>query len=226
MSSFYKRAVSFEPNPGAWTGIRLPMPPRGELVRLSIQQQTGDDQYGFSGRLYDRRWGCERLADLHVQRSGQIDQIYDDGGFNVAFVDPQPDLQVGDVIQLKNTGVPAYDAVHHTIVEVRDPSTVITDCPFTVEPEISYAMWQELPWKPGFTPNSHLLLQMTGPANETYDWASTVNRRLVYANDDNQLATSRTPESALWLDFQVAGDGASTWLALYVCQQLKFFGTR
>lgn len=203
MSSGYSKTVQCSFFCGQAAFVELPAPPRGKLERLIITQ-TDTHPEAATINIYDRKGACIAATDLNVQNSGSVTGSADSDGFLEISTSDDHGLIVGDVIELKNCDVPAYNDLH-TVVSVPNSDQVVLDTLYTAavaSVNSANVLWQTAPLLPTKPPVTHLLLTDTISAGDDlviFD----INRS--YENRDNQNVHMRLRHSALWLEFITVG---------------------
>lgn len=203
MSSGYSRTVQCSFLCGQAAFVELPAPPRGKLERLIITQ-TDTHPEAATINIYDRKGACLAASDLNVKADGKVLGSEDTDGFLHLTLDSIHGLVEGEVIELKNCDVPAYNALH-VITAVPAADEVILDVAYSAPvatANTADVRWQTEPYMVTKPPVTHLVLTDSKQAN-TDLVLFDLNRS--YENRDNQDFNMRTRHSALWLEFITVG---------------------
>lgn len=204
MPAAYSRSISFT-TAGQTVCVRIPVPPRGRLTRLTLVQVAGTAVAG-DFKIFDRKGACSVATDLNVRLSGVVSTVATDvSGCRVTFTDTHG-LYVGTQFEIKGCSVAAYN-VTHTVLSIVNSTTVISDVAFSGNG--TGGLWQTLPFLPTRAPITHLLMQ-----EEVFPGEPLQRLELdrVYENRDNQNESTRIASDSLWLEFVPAsGSGSATW---------------
>ena len=218
----YARAVEFVVPAGAVVCVKLGMPPRGVLERLIIKQVDGSAS-AASFAVLSRSGASPHAVDVNAIPSGAIasiiagylyseDSTSGDAGQAMIEFTTRHRLHYGDVIIVKSTGVGGYN-VEHTVLEIVDEFTVITNVEYISD--VSTGLWQITPWSPMLSREMYIVHEGTVTSGTTLK-EFELNKS--YENQDNQDRHIRTPNTALWLEFDPAGGGETAWEVAYTSQ--------
>jgi hypothetical protein len=180
--------------------VELPLPPRGVLDRIILTQLDGTPGAG-TVVIYNRKGACLEEADLNVDESGVVATVVTNSGdAEVAFT-ADHNLKVGDTFEVKGCDVAAYNGVTHTVTEVVDATTVVTDIAYTSDGTAGF--WQTSPFNVTNNPASHIVWTGTIAAGSLQGF--DIDRG--YENSDNQSETMRARYQALWAEVTPAETG-------------------
>lgn len=195
----YTRTVKFAGTAGEPSCVELPCFQRGKLDRLIVTQTSGTPG-GGNFNVYDRKGACVNEVDLNVTESGAVDAIANSSGVVRLTTDADHNLKVGDVIEIKNCSVTAYNRLH-TVTDVVSSTVVVTNVSHTSN--ASDGVWQTEPLFPSVHPDSSIVY--TGSLSSGSLKAFDIDQQ--YENRDNQDVVMRTRRGALWLEITPDNSG-------------------